>query len=55
VEAELTGPYESPGYISSSLRITTSPDAVPGRYFFTVSATAGTEVETTKVVLDIVP
>jgi hypothetical protein len=55
VEAELTGPYESPGYISGSLRITTSPDAVPGRYFFTVSATAGTEVETTKVVLDIVP
>ncbi len=55
VEAKLTGPYESPNRVSSSLRITTSPDTPSGRYFLNVSATSGTEVETTKVVLDIVP
>jgi hypothetical protein len=55
VEAQLTGRYESPNSISSSLRINTSPDTAPGRYFLTVSATSGAEVETTKVVLDVMP
>ncbi len=55
MEAELTGPYESPGYISSSLRITTSPEIKPGRYFLAITATSGTEVETTRVVLDVMP
>ncbi len=55
VEATLRGPSESQNFISSSLRITTSPEITPGRYFLSVTATSGTEVATTKVVLDIVP
>jgi len=55
MEANLTGPYESQGYISGSLRITALRDAVPGRYFFTVAGRSGREVETTTVILDVTP
>jgi len=55
VEAKLAGPFGSTGVTWSTLWITTSPEASPGRYFLGIAATSGTEVATTQVVLDIVP
>ena len=53
VEARLAGPSGTTG-VTWSLWITTSPQTPPGRYFLGVVATSGTDVATTKVVLDIV-
>ena len=55
VDAVLIGARVSADRVSTSLRITASPETPPGRYFLSVVATSGTEVQSTKVVLDVVP
>lgn len=55
VDGTLSRPLDREGrQVQSALKITASPETMPGRYFVSATATLGTEVVTSKFVLDIV-
>lgn len=55
LEAKLSRPLDRGKFVESSLQITTSPETAPGRYLVSVSVTSGREVETSVVLVDVMP